>query len=314
MKNLFIIIAMCGVLCTLMNSCKNRQSGQMIASGETGDCRWEIRKCIEGIFTLYIRGSGEMGDGETRDDNRWIEIFPWDEYQDSITVVNIGKGVTSIRGITGLSNLRKLTNIFVERGNTEFSSCSEGVLFNNDKTVFVLLFCPKGKTGSYTIPNGVMGIGAYAFSASKLTDITIPNSVKIIGEHAFAFSSLTSLTIPDGVEEIGEGVVAFCHDLTSINIGNGITCIARGTFGGAENITSVTIGRNVRCIESGAFVDSWRCHQPSKLGRVEVPNHTDVTICAFPRSTMVFRRNGDFVGGGGSERGFRTCRCDNWNW
>ena len=45
---------------------------------------------------------------------------------------------------------------------------------------------PRGKTGSYTIPNSVTSIGDMAFyGCTSLTSITIPNSVTSIGDDAF---------------------------------------------------------------------------------------------------------------------------------
>ena len=51
-----------------------------------------------------------------------------------------------------------LTEIIVEEGNAWYSS-QEGILYNENKTS--LLYCPKGKNGSITIPESVTEIGYY---------------------------------------------------------------------------------------------------------------------------------------------------------
>ena len=83
------------------------------------------------------------------------------------------------------------------QGNSAFSS-TNGVLFNKDKTL--LLFYPGGKTGDYTIHDGVTSIGKGAFAeCTGLTSVTIPNSVTNIGEGAFlGCSGLTSVTVNKG--------------------------------------------------------------------------------------------------------------------
>ena len=114
-----------------------------------------------------------------------------------LTSITIPSSVTSI-GVNVFYNCTGLTNITVDSSNPSF--CSEsGVLFNKDKTT--LIYCPRRKTGSYTIPDGVTAIGDYAFYyCSGLTSITIPNSVTSIVNLAFwDCDSLTIVYIPSGV-------------------------------------------------------------------------------------------------------------------
>jgi hypothetical protein len=55
-----------------------------------------------------------------------------------------------------------LTSINVDAGNSNYIS-EDGVLFNKDKTM--LIVCPRGKTGSYTIPNSITSIDEGFFLA-----------------------------------------------------------------------------------------------------------------------------------------------------
>jgi hypothetical protein len=111
----------------------------------------------------------------------------------SLTSVTIPNSVTGGVDNSVFSKCRNLTDIIVEPGNISYSS-EDGVLFNYGKTV--LIAYPAGKTGAYTIPDGVAGIENEAFSfCSGLTSVTIPNSVTSIGNYAFMdCSSLTSVT------------------------------------------------------------------------------------------------------------------------
>ena len=155
-----------------------------------------------------------------------------------LTSVTIPNSVTSIEN-AAFSGCSSLTSINVVTDNLNYCSV-EGVLFNKDKTVLVQ--CPGGKEGDYTIPNSVTSIGERAFyGCSGLTSVTIPNSVTSIGSYAFEdCSGLTSVTIPNSVTSIGMGVFSGCTGLTSVTLGTSIKEIRYGTFDGCTAIETIT--------------------------------------------------------------------------
>ena len=155
-----------------------------------------------------------------------------------LTSVVIPNSVTSIEN-AAFSGCSSLTSINVVTDNLNYCSV-EGVLFNKDKTVLVQ--CPGGKEGDYTIPNSVTSIGERAFyGCSGLTSVTIPNSVTSIGSYAFEdCSGLTSVTIPNSVTSIGMGVFSGCTGLTSVTLGTSIKEIRYGTFDGCTAIETIT--------------------------------------------------------------------------
>ena len=139
------------------------------------------------------------------------------------------KSITIPSSVTSIENnifqdCTGLTNITVDSSNPSF--CSEsGVLFNKDKTT--LIYWPRGKTGSYTIPDGVTAIGDYAFYyCSGLTSVTIPSSVTSIGESAFQHcTGLTSITIPNSVTSIVNLAFWDCDSLTIVYIPSGVNFV-----------------------------------------------------------------------------------------
>ena len=141
------------------------------AEGTVGDLTWTLDN--EG--TLTIKGNGRMG-------NYTVGNAPWKQYVREIIKVVIGEGVTDIcfEAFGDCINLKYLT---VEGKNQQFSDDGD-VIYNKNKNE--LLYCPKGKTGEYSVYGGVKIIKASAFEGcTKLTKITINNSITTIEDRAF---------------------------------------------------------------------------------------------------------------------------------
>jgi len=118
----------------------------------------------------------------------------------SLKSVTIPSSVTSIYS-TAFNSCSSLTAINVDSSNAHYSSLN-GVLF--DKAQTQLVCYPAGKTGEYTILEGVTYIYGSAFSdCTGLTSIILPSSITSIGGSAFSGCTMTSITIPEGVTSIG---------------------------------------------------------------------------------------------------------------
>ena len=89
-----------------------------------------------------------------------------------------------------------------------FSSV-DGVLFSKDMTR--LIVCPGGKTGEYTIPDGVVVIGNNAFqSCLGLDSVIFPEGMSVIENRALeSCYFLISVTLPSTVTKIGDGAFAY---------------------------------------------------------------------------------------------------------
>jgi len=168
----------------------------------------------------------------------------------SLISIAIPAGVTSI-GEDAFVNCDNLTNIYADAENAYYKSV-DGVLFNKAGTE--LIRCPGGKSGNYTIPEGVTSVSNAAFyNCSNLISINIPDGVTIIGECAFSYcTSLTSVTIPEGVTSIEEGAFCSCSSLTFITLPNSLTSIGETAFLGCS-MTSITIPARVTSIGTHAF-------------------------------------------------------------
>ena len=155
----------------------------------------------------------------------------------SLTDVTIPDSVTNI-GNSAFCSCINLTEIIVDYDNKSYTS-KNGILF--DKDLKVIICCPGGRTGNFTIPDSVTSIGNMAFSGCrKLTDIIIPDSVTSIGNLAFGWcTGLTSVTIPNSVISIGNSTFWGCANLTSVMIPNSVTSIGDYAFSSCINLTDI---------------------------------------------------------------------------
>ena len=150
-----------------------------------------------------------------------------------------------------------------------FSSL-DGVLFNKDQSELILY--PSGRTGAYSIPNGVTKIGNAITDCRGLTSVIIPGSVTSIGiDTPFrGCCNLTSITVDANSENYSslDGVL-FNRDQTRMiccppgkagdyTIPDGVTDIGQygmwsnyQPFEDCAKLTSVTIPSSVTNISRG---------------------------------------------------------------
>lgn len=133
----------------------------------------------------------------------------------SLTNVTLGAGVNSI-GLRAFAYCDQMTSIQVDPANPVYSSL-DGILFNKDRTV--LIECPTGFIGEFSIPNGVTNIADLAFdSCSLLSGVTIPDSVIRIGDGAFGGCALSRVLIPSSVTSIGSSAFGCDWSLAAIDV------------------------------------------------------------------------------------------------
>ncbi|MCD8009274.1 MAG: leucine-rich repeat protein, partial [Lachnospiraceae bacterium] len=167
---------------------------------------------------------------------------------ESLTSITIPKSVYYIDS-RAFQSCYSLTSIAVDSENTCYSS-SDGILFNNDFTAFLIY--PVGKTDTtYAIPDTVTYVGDYAFyNCLNLVSVTIPDSVTAISSYMFqACYYLTYVAIPDSVTSIGSGAFYGCSRLASVTIPDSVTAIGNGAFS-YSGLTSVTLPDGVTSIDA----------------------------------------------------------------
>lgn len=188
-----------------------------------------------------------------------------------LTSVTIPSGMKNFEG-NPFNECSSLTSFNVETGNQYFSVI-DGVLFNKNKTT--LISYPGGKSGEYTIPNGVteignsafyrcdglrginfpaslVKIGDYAFEECKnIYEIDLPVGVQRIGNNAFSWCyGLYDVKLPKGLKAIGDYAFMYCEDISEIDIPSGVTTLGADVFYGCSNLTEVNLSETVRQIDS----------------------------------------------------------------
>jgi hypothetical protein len=169
----------------------------------------------------------------------------------SLTNITIPQSVTSI-GFEVFDSCSSLTTITVDSLNSNYSSM-DGILF--DKSRSTLIECPPGKSGSYTIPNGVTRIADNAFEyCLGLTDVIVPNSVTDLGDFVFQqCHNLTRITILGSVASIGYEDFFACFNLTTVILPSTLTSIEPYAFDACSSLTTIVVPAGVTNIGDGAF-------------------------------------------------------------
>ena len=172
----------------------------------------------------------------------------------SLISINIPNSVTSI-GYSAFIGCRSLTSITIPEsvtsiGYSAFWGCSSLTSITIPESVtsieeaaFACCSSLKSVKGEYASSDGrclIIDGKLIAFAPAELTSYTIPESVTSIGAYAFCdCSSLTSINIPESVTNIRFGAFCDCSSLKSITIPQSVTSIESWTFEGCSSLKSV---------------------------------------------------------------------------
>lgn len=159
-----------------------------------------------------------------------------------------------------------------------------GVLYSKDGETLTLY--PRGRHGSFTIPDGVIRIEDTAFARSLVDEVTLPPSLAEIGNLAFYNCGITKLTVPPGmmkrIGEANQACFASCKKLTTIDIASTVRSIDTQAFEYCDNLTNLIFREGLCNIAYRAF---YHCNS---LTEVELPSSIEYTgDMAFDRAERV---------------------------
>ncbi len=194
----------------------------------------------------------------------------------SLESVNIPEKVKSIDPLA-FDNCHKLKKISVSKDNEYFSSNKSGVIFNKDKTSYLMYPSGKQKT-TITIPDGVKTIEEKAFygftnlaevklpsglkkinssafyACTGLKTLKLPSSLKFLGYYCFSkCTALKSVTIPKNIEESYGCAFKDCTGLVSVKFASGAKYVFTSMFEDCTKLKKVTLPDSITTIDSSAF-------------------------------------------------------------
>lgn len=278
----------------------------VLSEGTLAGLSWSLAR--SGVLT--ISGSGELpelaNDGTSE---------PWKKNSDIIIEVVIKSGVTGVGSgaFTGCTALKKVSisdtvkkldlNAFsgctaleafaVEDGNEAYAS-ADGVLFNAGKTL--LISCPVGKTGAYTVPETVTEIEKSAFAASGVESVSMSDAVNAVGEGAFSnCSKLKSVVLPKGLKELKKSLFSGCSALEAISIPDSVKTLGEGVFSGCAALKEVKIPGEVTVIPKNAFSGCAALESVSIPASVTAINEAAFDKCTALKNVMFLGKEGDWA-------------------
>ena len=157
----------------------------------------------------------------------------------------------------------------VEEGSPYYCTDENGVVFSKDMTTLVAY--PRGREGAYEIPNGVVTIGASAFSASNITSVSFPDTTTTILNGSFSSCYyLSDVDFTDNISFIGE-LCFTVTALTEIIIPSGVTEISYAAFKDSQKLERLVIHSGVKKIGRVAFTD---CYSLKEVVFMHTPQDT----------------------------------------
>ena len=193
----------------------------------------------------------------------------------TIRVLELPAGITSI-GVDPFRGAVNLEAINVAADNPAYASI-DGVLY--DATATVLIRCPEGKTGTVTIPDGVVKLAAQAFvECVGVDDIRFPDTLVEIpadtfyhttwlddqpdgivyaGKVAYLYVGVipadTTITLAPDTIGIGGEAFAFQDGIVAIDFPDALIAIGDQAFAGLDHLTGVIFPDGLKSIGAKAF-------------------------------------------------------------
>ena len=143
-----------------------------------------------------------------------------------------------------------LENIQVAEGNPLYKSV-DGVLYSADGKTLVSY--PKGRTAtSYTVPEGTVEIGKYAFRSNEcIEEVILPEGLTVIGQQSFEYcTGLKKMELPKSVTTLDYDAFYNCSGLTEFTLSENLTedTVHSGIISGSTKISTVTISAGAQFV------------------------------------------------------------------
>lgn len=183
--------------------------------------------------TLTISGSGAMANYTAK------QPAPWDAFRESLRVVNIEDGVTTV-GNYAFHGFSLLTSVVFPNsvgtiGDFAFADCTGLKMLN--------------------LGAGLRIIGESAFeNCTNLQSVRLPEGLTALGRKAFSrCSGLRSVVVPSSVTTMGSMAFARCNGLLIADVNAAVETLPIWTFYSCDALARVTLSADIHSVGSKAF-------------------------------------------------------------
>ena len=178
----------------------------------------------------------------------------------AIESINIPDGMEDINP-RAFEGCKSLQNINVSPQNRIYCNV-DGTIYLKEKKIIIRV--PVIKSGTYKVPEGVIGIGKYAFSeCHQINEVLLPATLEIIGKAAFSGAGLRSIDL-SGVKELQEGLFMGCGNLSEVKLPM-LEQLPASIFEGCRALTAIELPKSLKVIGKSSFKDC------EKLARIALP-------------------------------------------
>ena len=151
---------------------------------------------------------------------------------------------------TNFDGCTQLISLNVDTENENMVSINN-VIFSIDMTS--LLANPPGKTGDYTIPEGVKTLAGASFGYSRLTSLNFNNDLESIESWCFNHAQLSTFNLPLSLKTIEGSAFQSCSKLKKITIPGNVTDIGTNCFNSCSNLVEVVLPSSLKKLGGGSF-------------------------------------------------------------
>ena len=145
-------------------------------------------------------------------------------------------------------NLESVTAPVVFNGNDTFEYCyslKDITISGINTSVPYGTFYACTNLENVSIPNGITGVGEYAFTNTYINTLILPSSVTNIGSYAFANCfNLDSVTFPANITTLGASAFASCANMSALYIPEKLVNMSDNTFKGCTGLESISVASN----------------------------------------------------------------------
>ena len=144
-------------------------------------------------------------------------------------------------------------NFIIHPDNDCFSTDNDGLgLFNKDKTI--IYYIPKGKYGTYTLPNTVKKVIASSLRSTNFSYIKLTENVTIIEDWSLGNNyNLQEFIFPSLITEIRPRVLKMCDNLRRIVIKGEVTIIKDGAFSLCPKLEEIILPNSLKTLDYQVF-------------------------------------------------------------